>query len=212
MMMRVDPLKAVQFRTQRAEDPEDLWQPLYDRVNVATTVPGQVSFFSSQKGQSVTLICGATTGTVIKSYRDTNIETAGVVPSKLYRFGGLSLAFVHADRDAITNSQDRTYIQDGGYLQFRIVDKDILYLPLIAIPVLNPISAIATTSNAVTAVAADGGGGLGVPMYKFPIPITLNPFESFTVTANFTISPNAITLSNTLDVYVILHSFMRRPT
>ena len=39
-----DPLNAQGFRTQRAEMPEDLWQPLYDRVNVATTVPATLGF------------------------------------------------------------------------------------------------------------------------------------------------------------------------
>jgi hypothetical protein len=29
----VDPMKSQQYRTQRSELPEDLWQPLYDRVN-----------------------------------------------------------------------------------------------------------------------------------------------------------------------------------
>jgi len=207
-----DPLDAQRFRTQRAEEPEDLWQPLYDRVNIATTVPSQVSFFSVPKGQSATLITGSAAGTVIKSYRDTNIETAGVVPSKLYKLGGISIAFVHASRQATTNAADRTLIQDGGYLQFRIVDKDILFIPLICIPVLNPISAVTTTATATTIMSMDGGGGLGVPMYKFPIPITINPFDSFSLTANFTTSPNAITLSNTLDMYVILHAYMRRPT
>ena len=31
--MAGDPMKAQAYRTQRAELPEDLWQPLYDRVN-----------------------------------------------------------------------------------------------------------------------------------------------------------------------------------
>ncbi len=202
-----DPINAQSFKTQRPNDPEDLWQPLYDRANVATTIPGQVSFFSTPKGQTATLIAGTATATVVKSYRDTNIENAGVVPTKLYQFIGISLAFVHATRNAATNPTDRTMVQDGGYLQFRIVDKDILYLPLIAVPVLNPISAMTTNAG----IAADGGGGVGVAMYKFPVPITLNPYENFSLSANFTTAAT-LTLAVAMDMYVILHSFMRRPT
>ena len=202
-----DPMNAQSYKTQRPDEPEDLWQPLYDRVNIAVTVPGQLSFFSTPKGQSVTLISNTTASTIVKSYRDTNIENAGVVPTKLYKFVGISIAFVHATRNAATNPTDRTLIQDGGYMQFRIVDKDILYLPLIAIPVLNPIQAMTTNAG----IAADGGGGVGVAMYKFPVPITLNPYENFSLTANFT-TTNTLAITTTLDMYVILHSFMRRPT
>ncbi len=202
-----DPMNAQSYKTQRPDEPEDLWQPLYDRVNVAVTIPGQLSFFSTPKGQSATLIAGTATATVVKSYRDTNIESAGVVPTKLYKFIGISLAFVHVTRNAAGNPADRTLIQDGGYLQFRIVDKDILYLPLIAIPVLNPITAMTTNAG----ISADGGGGSGVAMYKFPVPITLNPYENFSLTANFTTAASLV-LANTIDMYVVLHSFMRRPT
>lgn len=210
-----DPLRAQGYRTQKPEEPEDLWQPLYDRSNVvatgSTAIPASVAFFATPKGQSATLISGTSTATVVKSYRDTNIENAGVVPTKLYKFVGISIAFVHATRAAATNTVDRTMIQDGGYLQFRIVDKDILYLPLIAIPVLNPITSVATTANATSILAADGGGGVGVAMYKFPVPITLNPYENFSLTANFT-TTGTPAVSLAVDMYVMLHAYMRRPT
>jgi hypothetical protein len=206
-----DPLSAQSFKTQRPNDPEDLWQPLYDRANIATPIPGQISFFSTPKGQNATLIAGTATANVVKSYRDTNIENAGVVPTKLYQFIGISLAFVHAAANNVNNTLDRAMVQTGGYLQFRIVDKDILYLPLIAVPVLNPVQGMATTVNNTTIMSADGGGGVGVAMYKFPVPITLNPYENFSLSANFTTAASLV-LANALDMYVILHSFMRRPT
>ena len=204
-----DPLRAQGYRTQRAELPEDLWQPLYDRANIATSVPSQVSFFSTPRGQQATLIRGTSASSVSKTFRDTNMENANVVPTKMFKFVGISWAIVHSSRNAATNAVDRELIRDGGYLHFRIVDKDLLYLPLIQLPELNPMTAVSTTATSTTINAYAGGGGANIPMYKLPIPITLNPFENFTLTLNF---DGSITLSNTLDIYIILQGYMRRPT
>jgi len=204
-----DPMKAQNYRTQRAELPEDLWQPLYDRVNVATTVPSALGFYATARGASATLITATTAASKVKTFRDTNIENANVVPTKMFKLVGVSIAFVHSDPDAPLNSQDRNLLRNGGYLQLRIVDKDILYLPLITIPELNPIISAATTVNATTINAEAGGGGQNVPMYKFPIPITINPYENFTTQVNF---DGTITIGATLDMYLFMHAYMRRPT
>lgn len=205
----IDPMKAQQYRTQRAELPEDLWQPLYDRVNVATSVPSALGFFSTPRGQTSTLIVGTATTSKVKSFRDTNIENANVVPTKLFKLVGVSIAFVHADPDNAFNSQDRDLIRNGGYLALRIVDKDILFLPLVTVPELNPIISATTTATATTINSYAGGGGQNVPMYKFPINITINPYENFTAQILF---DGTITLQNTLDMYMIMHAYMRRPT
>jgi len=213
-----DPMKAQAFRTQRAELPEDLWQPLYDRANLgaaAAAVTSQVSFFSTARGQSATLITSATTAaSKVKTYRDTNMENSNVVPTKLFKFVGVSIAIIHGVNDNDTagtaaNGYDRQSIMNGGYLQFRIVDKDILFLPLISLPELNPWNAVSTTQTAQSVMGSGSGGGIGQAMYAFPVPITLNPYENFSVTANFDATP---VLTATADMYVILHGFMRRPT
>lgn len=209
-----DPLGAQKFRVQRPESPEDLWQPLYDRVNVTTTVPSQVSFFSVARGQSANLITGTLATSTpasskTKSYRDTNMENSNVVPTKLFKFVGISIGIVHAIRNASTNALDRNLTLDGGYLRFRIIDKDILFLPLLNLPLINPFAGVATTANATTINADNPGGGQGVPMYRLPINITLNPYENFTVTFDF---DGAVTLTETLDLYCILQGFQRRPT
>lgn len=204
-----DPMKAQQYRTQRAELPEDLWQPLYDRVNVPTTVPSTLGFFATPRGQSATLVTGTAAASKVKTFRDTNIENANVVPTKLFKIVGCSIAFVHSDPDGPANAQDRSLIRDGGYLQLRVVDKDVLFLPLITVPELNPYVAVATTATATSIMAAAGGGGQNVPMYKFPIPITINPYENFTTQVNF---DGSITIGATLDMYLFMHAYMRRPT
>jgi hypothetical protein len=205
-----DPLKSQGFRTQRAELPEDLWQPLYDRVNYSSGSTTTMSFFSVPRGGSATLITGvAAPATKTKDYRDTNMENANVVPTKMFKFVGISLAIINQVPGTSTNAADRDIWRNNGYFRFRIVDKDLLYLPLVALPEVNPFVVAATTANSTTILGAAGGGGQNVPMYKLPIPITLNPYENFTVEI---VHSSAVTLSNSIDVYVILQGFMRRPT
>jgi len=211
----MDPMKSQEYRTQRSELPEDLWQPLYDRVNYAAAGTNQVSFYAVPKGQSATLLSTYTAATFTwaaaakgKTYRDTNIENANVVPTKLFKTVGISWGMFHSilgGASAVGNTADREVIRQGGFLQFRIVDKDIIFLPLSLIPEVNPL--VASTQNAINAYA--GGGGQNVPMYKFPIPITLNPYENFLVLLQFDNSP---ALSTTLDLQCVLHAYMRRPT
>lgn len=205
-----DPMRAQSYRTQRAELPEDLWQPLYDRVNYPAAGTSALGFFSSSRGQSVTLLSTVAAGVwtaaaKVKSFRDTNIENSNVVPTKMFKVVGCSVAFLHADQNATNCSRDREIIRGGSYLQFRIVDKDIIFLPLVTIPEMNPI----TSSTATSVNATAGGGGQNVPMYKFPIPITINPYENFTVQLNLDNSPP---VSQTMDIYLMLHAYMRRPT
>lgn len=206
-----DPIAAQNYKTQRGDSPEDLWQPLYDRVNIATTVPSSLGFFSNAQGQTATLILATGAGSVVKGYRDTNIQNSNVVPTKLFKFVGISIGFVQVPTSAAnaTNILDRDLILQGGYLQFKIVDKDILYTPLINLPTINPYAAVSTTANNTNFVASNPGGGQGNLMYRLPIPITLNPYENFQVLVSW---PQTTTLTTTMDMYVFLQGFMRRPT
>jgi len=83
-MVPADPLKAQGYRTQRAELPEDLWQPLYDSVNYPAAGSSQLSYFSIPRGQSATLITAGAAAAKTKTYRDTNMENANVVPTKMF--------------------------------------------------------------------------------------------------------------------------------
>ena len=208
--MAGDPMKAQAYRTQRAELPEDLWQPLYDRVNYPAAGTSALGFFSSSRGQSATLLSTVTAGvwtaaTKVKSFRDTNIENSNVVPTKMFKIVGVSVAFLHANQNDGNVTRDREIIRGVSFLQFRIVDKDIIFLPLVTIPEMNPV--VSTTGNNVNGTA--GGGGQNVPMYKFPIPITINPYENFTIQMT---SDNSPPISQTMDIYMMLHAYMRRPT
>jgi hypothetical protein len=205
-----DPMRAQQYRTQRAEMPEDLWQPLYDRVNYPAAGTSALGFFSSSRGQTATLLSTVTAGVwtaaaKVKTFRDTNIENSNVVPTKMFKVVGCSVGMLSANQNSTNVTRDREIIRGGSYLQFRIVDKDIIFLPLITIPEMNPV--VSATANSVNGTA--GGGGQNVPMYKFPIPITINPYENFTVQLNVDNSPP---IDQTMDIYLMLHAYMRRPT
>lgn len=131
------------------------------------------------RGQSATLISpSGTAAAKSKTYRDTNMDNSSVVPTKLYKFVGISIGYAHNNNILTTNADDRTKIRDNSVLHFKIVDKDILYLPMICIPEVNPMVAVTTTANATTINAYAPGGGLASAMYRFPLAITLNPLNS----------------------------------
>ncbi len=200
-----DPLGAQRFRTQRANSPEDLGQGLYDRVNYAAAGSTELNFFSTVRGQSATLITAGATGTVSKSYRDTNMDSANVVPNKLFLFVGISFAFCHEDEGEPANAADRDKIRTGGYLHLRFVDKDILYLPGVFIPESNPFVTNTTNNSMGTAAIS----GCSTPMFALRVPVTLNPFEQFTCKYIMT---GTVTTTKAVDVYCMLHGFMRRPS
>jgi hypothetical protein len=198
-------------RVQKIESPEIFWQPLYDRVNIATTIPSQVSFYSIAKGGTATLIVGTATASKTKTLRDTNMDTPNIEQSKLREYWGVSIAYVHATQASATNPVDRAMIRSSGNFRFRVIDKDIISLPLIMLPEMNPYEAIATTANATTINGDNGGGGASVSMYPFQTKVTVEPGQSFTVTFDFDTAAT-VTLSNTLDIYLILHGRMVRPS
>jgi len=208
-----DPLRAQGFRTQKPESPEDLWQPLYDRSCYVTAgTAGSLSFFSIPLGQNSTLITGGGAAAAkVKTYRDTNMENAGVVPSKMHVIMGISVAYFARTAGNVNQADDREMVRDNCYIEFRIVDKKILTLPLVCIPELNPLVVGSTTVNNDTVIGAAGGGGYGVPMYRLPVPITINPFENFQFQLKWDgtcATPSGLDM----DILFVLQGFMRRPT
>jgi hypothetical protein len=140
------------------------------------------------------------------------MDNANVVPTKMFKFVGISMGYISQVPGGATDAADRDRIRNNSWLTFTIVDKTILNIPLLCIPEVNPLVVGATTLNATTILGAAGGGGQNVPMYKLPIPITLNPYENFSVTINFSAAVALATAVNSMDVMIILQGFMRRPT
>src|SRR5207237_8695046 len=65
------------FSVVNPNAPVDIFQPQYDRVNLATSVTGDYALFAQLNGKSgVTLIRAAATATVTKTDRDTSMKLA----------------------------------------------------------------------------------------------------------------------------------------
>ena len=209
-----DPINAQMYSTQRMGSPEDLFQPIYDRVNYAVGGAASLSFFSQPQGAAVTLNIAGAAAAKNKSYRDTNMETAGVMATKRFTVIGMAINFIPAQQAvavAATTSiaDDILILKNGGWVEFRIGDKPLLYMPMNLIPESNPISSIASTANNVTIIGAGATAAIPYPMMKFAIPVTINPQETFRFTLNFDGSP---TITQATDIQVVLYSFMRRPS
>ena len=211
--MAVDPARMKQFRVQDRGRPEDIWQPLYDRVNVATTVPAEVGFFATARGSTATLIRGTATTSAAKTTRDTNLDTPQQIPAKGFQARGLSTYFVAGDIDPDSANTDELVADirkliDNGYLEWKVGDKLILEIPIDLIPAYTAIYGFAsTTRNSQAVVQAQPFSGRG--LYVIGVPITFQPFVTFTLKYKF---DGSITLAQTLDVKLYLHGVMRRPT
>lgn len=209
-----DPINSQLYSTQRMGLPEDLFQPIYDRVNYAAGGAAALSFFSQPQGALVTLNAGGAAVARNKTYRDTNMQTAGVMASKRFTIIGMAINFIpvqQAVAGAMTAriGDDLLILKNGGWVEFRVGDKPLLYMPMNLIPESNPISSLATTANNVTIIGAGATAAIPYPMMKFAIPVTINPQETFTFVTNFDGAP---AISQSTDIQVVLYSFMRRPS
>jgi hypothetical protein len=212
-----DPARMRRYRVQDRGRPEDLWQPLYDRVNIATTVPATANFFAIARGGTATLIRGTATASVNKTTRDTNLETVGQLPAKGFQAVGISQHFIPATAlpaSASTNDviNDVQQLLHGGYMVWKTGDKTILEMPLHLVPGLTRIQGLAasaiTSNNAVDyQIAAQNGSERG--MYILRMPVTFQPFDTFTVSYNW---DGTITLIQSFDIQFFFHGLTRRPT
>jgi hypothetical protein len=217
-----DPGQFAQYRTQMRESPEDIWQPVYDRKNYPAAGAFELIFFSIPVGGSDTLIRAGTAASVTKTRRDTNLEQQGVIPTKAFKIHGFSLCFVPVQQAVSATAlggtgstpsiiDDMQRLMYGGFLEFRIVDKPYLYLPLHKIPatgILRGVAAFAAT-GALSAVSA-GGPGTGAPrdIYWIGIPLVLDPYQNFSARLQFDGSP---ALNQTFDIQLFMEGYLRRP-
>jgi len=199
-----------QFATQGAL--EDLTQPLYDRANYPAAGVSQLSLFSLQIGSTANLIVNESVVSTSKTYRDTNMDNGGVVPQKLFVFVGISINYIPmscapgaANTAAVGN--DIMDLKNGGFVEFRVSDKPMLYLPLHYIPESNPIQCTQSTRADTTVVSSGVTSSIPFPMYKFGIPVTLNPYTNFRFILHF---PGSPALAQAFDIQVALHATMRR--
>jgi len=204
------------FRTQRPEQPVDLWQIVYDRMNITTTVPSSIRFFSIPLGGSTTLIRGTATGTFNKTYRDTNWQTAGQDVNAAYEIHGIGKVLIplqQAPTAAATASipDDMQKLDFNGFIEFKTNNVQHAVEPLCMIPC--PISfnsSIATTATNTTLVS--GGGASSIrEWYMLQVPVLIEPGQTIEATFNWDTAAS-LTLAQTFDVYWLFAAYKRRPS
>lgn len=213
-----DPGQFAKYRTQMRESPEDIWQPVYDRKNYPSAGAFELTFFSIPVGGVDTLIRAGAAASVTKTRRDTNLEQQGVIPTKAFKIHGFSLCFVPVQQAAsatgptATSSimDDMMRLMYGGFLEFRIVDKPYLYLPLHKIPGTGVLRGSAVASTAGISAMSGGGPGTGAPrdIYWIGIPLVLDPYQNFSARLQFDGSPP---LNQTFDIQLFMEGYLRRP-
>mgnify|MGYP001575307863 CR=1 FL=1 len=207
------PRDLVRSKVQDRSRPEDLWQPLYDKANYPAAGVGTLSFFATPRGGTATLIRAGVTSSIGKTTRDTNLDTAGQIPAKGYQVLGLSQVIIPVQTNP-TSANSNRIIDDlhillfGGYITWKVGDKTILECPLHLIPAYASIEGIlSTTVNNSSIAGAQNKSARGT--YPMGLPVTLQPFDTFTVVYTFDGSP-AITQS--CDIQFLFHGRVRRPT
>lgn len=218
-----DPGQFAKYRTQMRESPEDIWQPIYDRKNYPAAGSFEIVFFSIPVGGTDTLIRGgAAVAGATKTRRDTNLEQQGVIPTKAFKIHGFSLCFIPVQQAASATAlggtgstlsimDDMMRLMYGGFMEFRIVDKPYLYLPLHKVPATGVLRGTGFAAATGAAAAISGGGpGTGAPrdIYWIGIPLVLDPYQNFSMRLQFDGSP---ALNQTFDIQLFMEGYLRRP-
>lgn len=195
--------------------PETFRQPLYDRVNLPTSLTGDISFFTQPIGASVTLIRYQTAGANTKTYRDTNLTSAGVDTNRDFAIYGISMALIPESHvvtgaQAVNIRKDKDVVKEGGSILIKTsASKEIIRIPLIMIPELNGEIGGSTTA---TSASVWGGSNNASKSYPLTDRTTKNPFmlprnTSISVTMTF---DGTLTLGQTFDCLVIFDASIQR--
>ncbi len=189
---------------------EVIFQPIYDRVNIAAAVPAAVSLFSGQVGSSATLIRAGATATVNKTLRDTNMRTAGVLQDRSFDVRALQFILIplqHAAAGAATNdiSDDKATLYEAGWFELKPSSKTRLEMSLLPFKYLDP-DFPATTAGTTTMSSAAGVGGMMLSLGEDAILIEKG--VPFTFTVSFDGAPSLV---QTFDLQVYLWSYNERP-
>lgn len=205
-----DPLKFQKNRVLNYGNPEDFDQPLYDRMGYPAAGVSSLSFFSIPNGQSTSLVTAGAVAARSKTYRDTNLSTAGQLSGNGFVIEGLSVAYIHEDEGEVANPTDRDKLRNGGWCEFKVGDKLVLRCPLVSLPELNPIVIGSTTATTTTMIGSVGGGSYLHPIkrLKVPVPIPSNQFFTFVMYWD----GGTVTVTKQVDILLMLHGYNRRPS
>ncbi|MDH5654202.1 MAG: hypothetical protein OEZ39_20285 [Gammaproteobacteria bacterium] len=198
------------YRVNRRGQFETVYQPLYDFTTYAAAGQTSLTFFQTPIGQSG------------KTYADTNMESAGQLPSpKSMMVTAISVVFfpgsaVNATGALTTtgvNWEDVNTVHKSGFLKLFCGSKDfIIDGPIGKFPPPFRLTGAAAMADASTAAAdlhsqIDYASMTGIT-YQI-VPITIPPNQNFNVTLNW---PTAVALPSTVAgrIGIILDGFLTR--
>lgn len=194
------------FNPQNAEV---FFQPAYDRQPLSTTLTGSIGWFAVPKGGASTLIRYQTNSAMQKTIRDTNFPQPGADNNKDYLLFGLTMALIPIKHDPTDTHApwiraDKDYIREGGVLNFKIGDKQILDLPLMNIPEFNAESGVSATTSGSAVYA---GPQFAIPMLDFqePIPLMRGQVINLSITWD-----GSITLQQAFDLMLMFPAVTKR--
>jgi hypothetical protein len=184
-------------------------QTVYDRINLSSSLTGTYTPFSVAKGTTVSLIRGGSVTSAAKTIRDTNLPQPGADNNRDYLLSGISMALMPVSYAAATSTTsairvDKNQIREGGVMNFKIGDKQIIDLPLWMIPELNAEGSVSTTGSGLTIL---GGPSYASQFFMFGEDIPLMRSEVITMTLTW---DGTITLSQSFDLAIVFAASLRR--
>ena len=189
---------------------EVISEPVYDRVNIATAVPASISFFTQGISASVTLIRAGATATVAKTYRDTNLQTSGVLLDRAIDVRAIQIILIplqHAAAGGATNdiSDDKATLYEAGWLDLVPSSKPRFRTSLAPFAFLDPD----TSSTPATTTHTFSRGPVGGMMLSLgEDAILIEKGTPFALTVYFDGAP---TLVQTFDMQIFLWGYKERP-
>ena len=168
---------------------EPIVQPMYDRIELATTVVPENQFFAVPRGSGG------------KTSRDTNMDVASQLPNpKLFLILAQCLQFSENVADTAVFTDLRALLYNGWYQLF-IGTKAYLQINIFALPSnwgIGLSAATAVGGTALTFVTAHGKG----PIFKNgEKSITIPPQQNFNATLSY---PVTTTINVARDVWCYL--------
>lgn len=137
------------------------------------------------------------------------------MPAKAFQIHGFSNHYVPVQTAVAVAATagitgDIQTLMNGGFLEVRLIDKPYLFLPLYRLPDPGAIRAFMATTATATTIVAAAGPGTGSPrdIWWITPPLTIDPYQNFTVRMQFDGSP---AVGQAYDLAPHLEGFTRRP-
>ncbi len=202
---------------------EIIFKPKYDRVQYAAAGSTSLSFFSKPWGSTDTLNTSGTSGSRVKSYRDTNADQQNQQSDRGFIMLGVSIGYIPLSTGIAATAMlnfmdDMSKIAFGSYLEFTLIAKPYIDVPLWMFPApFRGLGAAAmamygqtsATENVLGSGGGMGGNGKITECYPCDPPYLIVPGEGYKAT--ITSDGTALSSSNPIDIVMCLVGYELRP-